>query len=251
MQGLSHKCWAFSLGGCSSKLSKEHIVSAAFFEGTEITVSGFDWTGENSRLISLGSAVPKVFCKNHNSLLSELDEEIRSIRESFRKFMSTIETGNEDKPVIKIDGSKFERWLLKTTINVILCSQVKYGNFWPNYYLVELAFGKTKFDYDSGMGLYSVHPDLLGNAINVSNSINVRPLILCIEGMSTLLGSLITFYGMTFFLNTIDPLTENLGGLETKGYNLIDKRFYHPPSVSALVDGKLSSSQKLIFSYEH
>lgn len=248
------KCWATSLSQCSGGLSREHIVSEAFFEGNSIEISGFDWTGEEVRTISLQGAVSKILCRTHNSDLSPLDSEIKKIKECFKTFSELVAMGQTEKNFLgQIDGAKFERWLLKTTLNVIRAAPQKYRFFWPDNLLVEMAFGKTKFDYTTGQGLYGVNPLLYGHLAKAKNSVNIRPIILELEGKSCLLGSLITFYGMFFFLNTIDPVTENLVQLQVQEcpeVNLIDRKLYHLPQIRTLTKNGLLDHQKLIFSYD-
>ncbi|TKS60132.1 MAG: hypothetical protein EWM72_01597 [Nitrospira sp.] len=211
---MRNRCWAASLGGCSEKLSREHIISAAFFEGNNIKAAGFDWTGDKVAEISLKNAVVKVLCKSHNSKLSELDTEIRKISECFSQFNQAVVGGADSSKhsnqfVGQVNGVKFERWLLKTTLNVICASPKKYISFWPDEFLASLVFGKIKFDYHTGMGLYFIHPNLYGNLVSSWNFVNVRPAILTIEGDTGLIGAIISFWGMPFFLK-VAASTENL-----------------------------------------
>ena len=250
---MGNKCWAASLGGCSGKPSREHIVSAAFFDGDNITVAGFDWTGDKAEEIPLKGAVAKVLCEKHNNQLSELDTEIKKIGASFREFSrivfgkpESIKTPNHF--VGRVDGARFERWLLKTTLNVICASPKKYNNFWPDEFLASLVFGKTKFDYRTGMGLYSIHPNLYGNLISSWNVVNVRPAILTIESDTGLLGVIITFWGMPLFLKTA-AFNENMR-LDVNGFNLIDEKLYHTKVVRSLRDGQLADFPRLEFVYE-
>ena len=250
---MGNKCWAASLGGCAGKPSREHIVSSAFFEGGNVTAAGFDWTGEKVQEISLKSAVAKVLCMRHNNQLSELDTEIKKIGKSFKEFTRTVVTDTEqlkspNQFVAKVNGTLFERWLLKTTLNVICASPKKYSNFWPDEYLACLVYGKTKFNYKTGMGLYFLNPKLYGNMINSWNVVNVRPLIMTIEGDTGLMGVVITFWGMPFFLKTA-AYTENLR-LDVNGFNLIDEKLYHSKSIYSLEEGKLVDFPRLEFNYE-
>jgi hypothetical protein len=245
------KCWAECLGNCSGGLSREHIVSKAFFEDDPISVSGFDWTKDEERTISLNSAVSKVLCKTHNTMLSPLDAEVKTAREHFRKLSELVyEDKQNDELIGKIDGAKFERWLLKTTINVIRASPKKFSHFFPDYLLTQMAFGVVPFNYETGQGLYMVDPNLYSHMAKTDNNVNVRPLIFSIEEHSCLLGSLVTFCGFPFFLNTIDPLNENLDTLKTDdGFNLIDKKLFHPPRIRSLTNSGFLNHQSIIFAY--
>lgn len=247
------KCWAECLGDCSGRLSREHVVSKMFFEGGPISIKGFDWTQGEEREIGLSSAVSKVLCRTHNSRLSPLDAEIKNIREYFRKFSKLVIKGNQVEEFVgKIDGVKFEQWLLKTTVNFIRASPKKYSDFFPDHLLTEMAFGITPFNYNTGQGLYTVNPKLYSHMTKSGNSVHVQPLILSLQGQSCLLGSLITFCGFPFFLSTIDPMTQNLGGLqvnEISDVNLIDRNLFHPPRIRTLTSNGLMDHQCIIFTY--
>ena len=245
------KCWAECLGNCSGGLSREHIISKAFFDDDSIQVSGFDWTEDEVRNIGLSSAVSKVLCKTHNNLLSPLDAEIKNTREYFLKLSELVSKDKQtDELIGNIDGVKFERWLLKTTINIIRASPKKYNHFFPDYLLVQMAFGDVPFNYDAGQGLYWVDPKFYNHIVDSANIINIKPIIFSIEECSCLLGSLVTFCGFTFFLNTIDPLNKNMDTLNTNvGVNLIEKKYFHPPSIRTLTNKGFLDHQSIMFTY--
>jgi hypothetical protein len=244
-------CWAECLGGCSGGLSREHIVSEAFFEGESITVKGLDWTGDDEQQIGINSAVSKILCRAHNSNLSPLDAEIKTIRACFRKFSGLISKDDQTTEFLgTVDGIKFERWLLKTTINFIRSSPIKYLDFFPDPLLVEMAFGITPFNHKTGQGLYLVNPNLHGYMARVDNFVHVQPTILSVAERSALFGALVTFCGFPFFLNTIHPLTENLGELRVgEDINLIDKTLFHPQQIGALTRSGFLDHQSIAFSY--
>lgn len=244
-------CWAKCLGSCSGGLSREHIVSAAFFEGEVISVKGLDWTQDEEREIGLGNAVSKILCRAHNNSLSPLDAEIKTARECFRKLSELVNKDKQTEEFVgTIDGIKFERWLLKTTINFIRASPKKYSNFFPDYLLTQMAFGVTPFNYKTGQGLYMVDPKLYSHMARADNFVHVQPIIFSIKEQSCLLGSLVTFCGFPFFLNTIDPMTENLGGLQIgENINLIDKNLFHPPRIQTLTSSGFLDHQSIMFTY--
>jgi hypothetical protein len=245
------RCWAECLGDCSGGLSREHIVSESFFENGLITITGFDWTQDETQEIGLSNAVSKILCRAHNSRLSPLDAEIKTAREHFLKLTALISRKERTEEFIgTIDGVKFERWLLKTTINIIRASPSKYSNFFPDYLLTQMVFGVTPFNYETGQGLYMVDPRLYKNTAASGNYVNVRPIILTLEGLSCLLGSLVTFCGFPFFLNTIDPMNKDLRELNTnENINLIDKLFFHPPRIRAYSNNSFLDHQSIVFTY--
>ena len=244
------KCWAECLGNCSGGLSREHIVSKAFFEDEHISVSGFDWTKDEKQSIGLSSAVSKMLCRTHNSFLSPLDSEVKTAREYFRKLSELVAKDNHTDVLSgSINGVLFERWLLKTTLNVIRSSPQKYNYFFPDYLLTQMAFGITPFNYDTKQGLYLVDPRLHNYIVEADNTITVRPLILSIEEHSCLLGSLVTFCGFSFFLNTIDPLNKDLNFKVNENINLIDQNLFHPPRIRTLKNGEFLEHQCITFTY--
>src|SRR5688500_9935061 len=89
-------CWAHSLGDCDDKQSREHLVSASLWEGDSITVQGFPWCRDAPATIGLANLTSKVLCKRHNSLLSPLDSEAKSVFDVFRR---ATKLGNERRSI--------------------------------------------------------------------------------------------------------------------------------------------------------
>lgn len=249
---MHSKCWASTLGGCSKKLSREHIISAAFFEGSDITVTGFDWTGEGSFTVSLSSATAKILCSKHNTGLSDLDSEIKGIGRTFKCYSEAVidwsPNSSEENYFGNVDGTKFERWMPKTVLNVICASPKRYGGFKPDRYLADLVFGHVGFNYGTGMGLYFLNSDIYAGELIISNLVSVRPLIISVEGQVGLFGAIVTFWGFPFFLKTI-PWTENLR-LEFRGNDLIDNRLYHLEFLESFTDRLVALGPKIRFQYE-
>ena len=207
MANNKHKgCWAAHLGNCSGGMSKEHVVSKAFYEVDVIKIWGLDWTEDKVIEIPISGAVSKILCRHHNSELSELDQSIKDAKDSFKQYLTYASDYLDnkqipDKPILySINARLLERWLLKTTLNVLCLSRKKMDNFWPDWYLTELAFAKRPFNYKNGMGLYFMNPTLHGNIIGNPHTLLVRPLILNKDSYRCLLGSMVTVFGMSFFL---------------------------------------------------
>ncbi len=122
---VRQKCWANSLGSCSGGWSKEHYFSECIL-GDHIEAYGFDWTGNKKVTIPTSSATAKILCKHHNEKLSVLDEQIKKIRDEIKSFFQQAGKYKDHDPKVKrtfsVNGSMFERWLLKTALNcLILC----------------------------------------------------------------------------------------------------------------------------------
>ena len=66
-------CWADSIGGCSTKISGEHIVSKSIFEDEFLNVSGVAWLSDSILTLPKKSLEANILCTTHNSKLSNLD----------------------------------------------------------------------------------------------------------------------------------------------------------------------------------
>ena len=66
-------CWAESLGGCSDKISGEHIITDGVFLTDTVSVRGLPWCPD-FKTIGLASLVKNVLCVRHNSELSTADQ---------------------------------------------------------------------------------------------------------------------------------------------------------------------------------
>jgi hypothetical protein len=85
-------CWAGSLLNCSSKLSREHLVTEVLFESTQVRVGGFPWCKGEERIVGLSSVVRKILCTHHNSQLSPVDQEACTLFDEVRKATTLQDT---------------------------------------------------------------------------------------------------------------------------------------------------------------
>lgn len=146
------KCWAESLGNCSKKISKEHMVSASLLLPM-VTVQGFPWCLEEEKTVSKSSLVKHILCEKHNNFLSVYDSEAKKLLTAFNNFNfiskneHILKRGRLSFPVIqKIDGYKFERWMLKTLINLYFEMQlIDYASVLP------YIFQNKRFDEPFGL----------------------------------------------------------------------------------------------------
>lgn len=119
-------CWASCLGGCSAKISGEHVISQAFFDASDtVKVHGLHWCMEEPKQIGMAAATANILCTTHNAALSPLDAEIgkfmRAIREHNRLTVLRQPYPKTQFPLVRleIDGILIERWLLKTMLNIV------------------------------------------------------------------------------------------------------------------------------------
>lgn len=94
-------CWAACLGGCSDKISGEHIITDGVFFTDTVKVKGLPWYPD-FKTIGLASLVKNALCRRHNSRLSTADARAIQLRDAVcdtaglsegRKLMATGKVG--------------------------------------------------------------------------------------------------------------------------------------------------------------
>lgn len=149
------KCWAAPQGGCDQKLSREHTVSEGLFPDGVVHVSGFDWCKGETKSIGVSGLARKILCGKHNSDLSPADKEAIKAINLFQRLKPPKRGDPPLDPYV--DGHRFERWLLKTAINVSYDSEHHIGVGMtnsqpgvPSAYLIDVAMGKLPFTHLMG-----------------------------------------------------------------------------------------------------
>lgn len=134
-------------------MSKEHLISKAILQDQPIFVSGFDWCKGEEKSVGVNSLQRKILCEKHNNDLSPADAAAKHAIDAF-------EAGSSDRT---IDGYLFERWLVKTAVNLSIggSQHVGYGMAdskpgWSNPYLIAVAFGDEILT--AKMGAYFLFP---------------------------------------------------------------------------------------------
>lgn len=145
------KCWATHVGGCSEKISREHLISRALLPALTVIVEGFDWCKE-PKSIGADALTRKILCTHHNSELSTADEAIAGFNI----------LAKERKVGIAISGRSLERWFLKTLVNLSIGTKDHIGEGmaesepgWPSPYLAAVVFGSIPLTHK--MGLYTLN----------------------------------------------------------------------------------------------
>jgi len=148
-------CWARSGGGCGEGPSREHLVSDCLFPEGVVHVSGFDWCAGETKSIGVNGLARQILCKTHNTALSETDSEAKKALLLFQR--TSPPTPADPLGDNCVDGRKFERWLLKTALNITYGSNLHIGvGMWdskpgiPTPYLIEVAFGRLSFSEQMG-----------------------------------------------------------------------------------------------------
>lgn len=248
------KCWANIIGNCSDKLSREHLISESVFKNNEIEVSGFEWCRDKPKAVGLSSLTSKILCQKHNSDLSILDSEAANTFKKIREFsrITNVRRNLKNKNLnvleYEINGSRLERWFLKTLINLSLKSDLPIGvtsdrSGLPSKKLVEIVYGLKLFKRKAG--LYFVVKK--GQNINTKERIEFAPLI---QSNKYIEGGLFKIKGFNFliYLNESGPpdaLTGISLGDDYWGDSLLN---FHNKIIFDSISGK--TSQKLIFNWD-
>lgn len=197
-------CWAESLGNCSDKISREHIITDGMFPAPTLHVKGLPWCMEEFREVSVANFVKKILCEYHNNNLSPVDTAGIQVINAFRTEVQLNNARSKMNPIrwtvrtFKIDGNGLERWCLKTLINMAAEGQYKMGEDsevigQPSSRLVRIAFGQEKFEHRAGLyGLGRV-----GSNWNLGESFRVIPYG---NDRGILMGGLFGIFGYQFLL---------------------------------------------------
>jgi hypothetical protein len=149
-------CWARAIGGCSSKVSREHYVSQSLWPDPTIEVVGFPWCKDEPKRIGLGSLTAKILCDVHNAALSPLDAAAGAAMDTLRRvvaFRPNRRRRSKKGVRFDIDGPLLERWFLKTAIG-LLHVQADSNEVWrhdgsllcsPSEKTVRWAYGLERF----------------------------------------------------------------------------------------------------------
>lgn len=242
-------CWAESLGGCSDKLSREHLVTGSFFEGDSVEMFGFEWCKEKPVRVGIAAATAKILCTKHNSDLSPIDEAGRHAFAALRDIQRLSSIRQKLKPyrwtLVKhtVDGPAFERWCLKTLIN--LCCNREYpigrdadvtGR--PSERLVRIAYGLETFRGNAG--LYSVAR--IGMNVAQEDRVGFMPLF---NNGRKVEGGVLTFRGFTLLMN-LQEEAPRLKDVAIAGEHLDNAGLSHHVTRFNFNIGKYPSQQLLI-----
>jgi len=136
------------------------LISKGFFETAMTTVQGFDWCPNEPVKVSVARLTANILCRKHNSLLGPVDD---GGIDAYRAFQRAEGSGSTEPFPPSVDGPLFERWLLKTAINLSYRHSLKLGvGMWnsvagiPSAYLLDVVFGDRPFA--DSMGAYFLFP---------------------------------------------------------------------------------------------
>jgi hypothetical protein len=156
------KCWAVCLGDCDGGITGEHTVSKCLLPSGGVTVRGLHWCAQEPVTVGIASLTQNILCKKHNNDLSEVDAYAKIAFETLAASMELNDLRNrlrQDHWAIKrfeVDGPLFERWFVKTLVNVTFKGQYGIGRNSilagvPSDELVRIAFGRQSFEGYGGL----------------------------------------------------------------------------------------------------
>jgi hypothetical protein len=115
------RCYARTLGGCSSKISREHYFSRSVLTQIHANpiVEGLPGQPESGRY-SIASLTANILCAYHNTMLSPLDTVAAEVFKVIDQFEVASATAASAGPTALTDvsGEGFERWLLKVSFGL-------------------------------------------------------------------------------------------------------------------------------------
>src|SRR4051794_27298208 len=87
--GYSHeRCYARTLEDCSTRISREHYLSATLLReiGSHPLLEGLSFLNGESKRLSVDALASNMLCTRHNTALSPLDAEAERAFSALRKF---------------------------------------------------------------------------------------------------------------------------------------------------------------------
>ena len=162
-----------------------------------VTVSGLEWCKDSPKTVGIGSLTSKILCQKHNNDLSPFDAEAIRLYDALNSISATKEAikarphlnpGNRKH---NISGVKFEKWAIKTYLNILHCRSLPHLS--PNIdSLLDVLYGSGRLQSPFGIYFYAI----VGGSIHHTPSFSFFPLF---DEQETL-GCLFTFCGFPFML---------------------------------------------------
>lgn len=169
-------------------MSAEHVFSDAIFKAgcsCPVLIEGVRRIrdGQPTR----GAETSNILCRRHNSMLSPLDETIGQIA----RFQAAA-NDKSYKGSIDVEGELFERWLLKTVVNLAAAGWLAPIKWQPSPSIAKAIFGLEPVP--DRLGLYSV--DGVDPSHRPSGGVTFTPLFLGTPRGKILAGAYVAVHGM-------------------------------------------------------
>jgi hypothetical protein len=198
-------CWAESLGDCSDKLTREHLISEGMYPDQTLRVKGLSWCKDEFKEIPITNLVKKVLCRHHNGTISYVDQvganTINAFREASRVREERAQMGPRRWRIerVQIDGYGLERWCLKTLVNFAAEGAHKIGrdsssDGQPSPRISRIIFGHERFKPRAGLyGIASV-------GANWHTGVDGIRLVPYVDSDGVMVGGLFGIHGFQFML---------------------------------------------------
>lgn len=151
------KCYANSDNDCSSKISKEHFISASLQRqialNNTVKIAGLRWQKkEKFDVLPITGLASNILCEKHNHSLSPLDSEMDRFTQTIRDFdlsthPSSTKLASEKR---EFSGNAIERWMIKCLVGASTSGNLNHSSFKPE--CLDLLFNRIEFP--QGWGLY-------------------------------------------------------------------------------------------------
>ena len=197
-------CWASILGGCGGGFTGEHVLSKGLFTGKSVHIQGSPWTRGKTKSIGINSLTANMLCSNHNSGLSDVDDEGIKAFHAIRRFEEVLSGRKKDFTDADINhnvcGPLLERWFIKHAINLFVVSnsekkwQSGIDALTPPLNVVEAAFGRCQFERPQGLYNWA---GTLGETRIVGDQVGFVPIS---NKDQELVGALFEFQALRFLI---------------------------------------------------
>jgi hypothetical protein len=161
---VNERCYAKSLGDCSSKISLEHYISKSVLleiaRGGNLMLEGAKKTPQTWLPPKVYQA--RILCSYHNRALSELDAEAQHVIATLRAFQTALDNPTSSQVSdAMFSGPLFERWLLKVALGLLASGQIRPADSHNSQItlrdherMIRVLFGKEAWPDQWGMYLF-------------------------------------------------------------------------------------------------